>query len=95
MNASCGSCEKTWSSLSWAHCSVCHSTFTGVTYFDDHRVAGTCWGKPRLVSGQSSVSHTALVEQDGVFSTVEGHEARLALTEKMAKARAAKGTPSN
>lgn len=25
-----------------AHCASCHKTFSGITAFDDHRVAGKC-----------------------------------------------------
>jgi len=38
----CNGCEHTWTGLSFAHCSACHRTFSSVTGFDRHRVAGRC-----------------------------------------------------
>lgn len=35
-------CGKHWSSLVWAHCSVCHETFSRVRNFDRHRKNGVC-----------------------------------------------------
>jgi hypothetical protein len=34
----CGGCKATWSGLSFAHCAKCHTTFSGVTGFDRHRM---------------------------------------------------------
>lgn len=35
-------CDAWWTGLSAAHCSACHTTFTGVTAFDLHRRDGKC-----------------------------------------------------
>lgn len=56
-------CGARWTSLSWAHCSVCHCTFTSVSLFDAHRKDGACWDLE------------GVYEQSGVWSTAEGHAA--------------------
>lgn len=58
-----------------AHCSVCHRSFTGVTWFDLHRVGGTC----RELGD--------LVEVDGLWATAESHANRELLTARLAKYR--------
>lgn len=39
---SCRGCLATWTGERAAHCSGCHTTFSGVTGFDRHRVHGSC-----------------------------------------------------
>lgn len=39
---SCGGCGSRWSGYNVSHCSVCHRTFSGVTYFDIHRSGDEC-----------------------------------------------------
>lgn len=41
-----------------SHCSVCHLTFVGVSYFDDHRKGGTC----------SRPESLGLTEKNGVWA---------------------------
>lgn len=64
-----------------AHCTVCHNTFSGVTYFDAHRSDGYCHNPASL----------GLQLQDALWATPEGHEARKAASERMATARAGRG----
>ncbi|WP_425457709.1 hypothetical protein [Catellatospora sichuanensis] len=64
-----------------AHCTVCHNSFSGVTYFDDHRQEGYCL---------SPVTR-GLIRQDDLWASPEGHEQRRASAERMAKARAGRG----
>ena len=59
-----------------AHCSVCHKTFTGSTWFDLHRIGGKC----REVAG--------LVERDGLWTTAEAHATREAWAVKLRQLRA-------
>lgn len=33
----CNGCDRRWSGMNMAHCSVCHHTFGGVGSFDKHR----------------------------------------------------------
>ncbi len=54
---------------SQAHCSVCHRTLSGVTYFDQHRRDGWCVDLPDL----------GLVEVDGLWSSPAGHAQRAQL----------------
>lgn len=65
-------------SASQAHCSVCHVSMSGVSYFDDHRVNGFCVDPLTL----------GLVEQDGLWSTPEGHQRRAADSARLLAARA-------
>lgn len=62
-----------------AHCSVCHQTTSGVTFFDAHRRDGRC----------VDLSQLGLVNVDGLWSTPEGHEHRAGLTARLAAMRAA------
>lgn len=39
---SCGRCDSRWTGSNRAHCAACHSTFGGVTSFDQHRRDGEC-----------------------------------------------------
>lgn len=61
-----------------AHCSVCHQTMSGVSYFDDHRRDGRC----------VPLTDLGLVEQDGLWTTPEGHASRAASAERLAALRA-------
>ena len=38
----CEKCSATWGGMNTAHCSGCHTTFTGITAFDAHRRGGEC-----------------------------------------------------
>lgn len=67
-----------WSSLSYAHCSVCHTTFATVTLFDNHRHGGACHD----LDGIYGV--------DGIWDTKEGHENARRKREALSKARKAK-----
>lgn len=87
--ATCRDCGVQWTALSWAHCASCHQLFTGVTYFDFHRVNGECWGQPKISRGEKP-SWQALVEEDGVWSSLEGHEYRKLGAQRMIKAREAR-----
>ena len=53
-SASCGGCDTRWTAKTWCHCGACHATFSGLGYFDAHRVGG-CHTPPakdaRLVGG--------------------------------------------
>lgn len=40
--ASCGGCDAKWAGTSRAHCAACHSTFSGPSLFDRHRVNSKC-----------------------------------------------------
>lgn len=62
---------------SQAHCSVCHRTFAGTTYFDKHRCNGWC----------HHPTEQGLTEVDGLWSTPEGHEKRAADAVRLAAAR--------
>lgn len=62
-----------------AHCSVCHNTMSGVTFFDAHRRDGRCVD-PALLG---------LVEVDGLWFTPEGHESRAVSAARLAALRAA------
>lgn len=84
--SSCRGCDKTWSSIAWAHCSSCHESFLSVTYFDWHRVNGDCWGSSKI-DGKAN-RHGALVCHDGVWGTLETHEHRDVLRERMSKKEA-------
>lgn len=64
-------------SASQAHCSGCHRTFGGVTYFDAHRCNGWCLNPADL----------GLVERDGLWTTPEGHQRRAADSARLAAAR--------
>ncbi len=44
-----------------SHCTVCHRTFSGPTWFDVHRIGGTCQDIP------------GMVEKDGLWATKERH----------------------
>lgn len=61
------------------HCRVCCSTFTSMNLFDGHRVEGNCWD----VEG--------VYEEDGIYSTEEGHSHRKEVNSRLEKARAARG----
>lgn len=61
----------------WSHCTVCHNTFAGRTMFDDHRYDGWCIDPEAL----------GLTCEGGTWATPEGHEARHASAERLAKAR--------
>ena len=97
--ASCGGCEKVWSSLSWAHCGVCHETFVGVAYFDWHRFGGVCWSQkcgefPYADAREwwfHKDSYPVLRLEDEVWSTAEGHDNRKVVAERLAKAREKRG----
>ena len=58
-----------------AHCSVCHKTFSAVTWFDIHRLGGKCNDIP------------GLVEFDGLWATKERHAKNQMLVERMAGLR--------
>lgn len=64
-------------SATQAHCSVCHHSLSGVSYFDSHRVNGFCVAPASL----------GLVERDGLWSTPEGHEKRASDGARLAAAR--------
>lgn len=81
----CRGCDSTWTAKTWAHCSVCHATFTGVTYFDYHRVNGKCWG-----ASDNALRHSQLTLSDGVWSTPEGHENRRVQSDRARNARRGK-----
>lgn len=81
----CRNCPAIWTAKTWAHCSVCHATFTGVSYFDSHRVAGRCWGFPQ--DPQLTPTWSKLEEVDGVWSSPEGHANREVQNARAAKAR--------
>lgn len=61
----------------WSHCTVCHSTFAGRSMFDDHRYDGWCIDPEAL----------GLTREGGLWATPEGHEARHASAERLAKTR--------
>jgi hypothetical protein len=65
-------------SPSQAHCTVCHRTFGGIRYFDAHRCNGWCLDPTNL----------GLVDENGLWTTPEGHERRAADTARLAAARA-------
>lgn len=83
----CGGCPVQWTAKSWAHCAVCHSMFTGVTYFDYHRIDGECWGTGRVEIPR----HTELRLEDGVWSTPAGHQERLVMKARASAMRKARG----
>jgi hypothetical protein len=64
---------------------VCHATFTGFTYFDEHRVGGECWGFPQ--DPNITPAWNRLEEVDGVWSSPEGHLNREALNGRAQNAR--------
>lgn len=72
-----GSCRAP--SPSQAHCAVCHRTFSGVSYFDDHRRDGCCIDPTGL----------GLTDDGGLWSTPEGHERRRTDAARLAKVREA------
>lgn len=63
---------------SQAHCSVCHRTLGGISYFDAHRCNGWC-NEPAALG---------LVEADGLWTTPEGHQRRAADSARLAAHRA-------
>lgn len=63
---------------SYFHCRSCCATFTSITLFDEHRKDGECYNLE------------GVYEEDGVFSTEEGHARRRALSDRLRKAREAK-----
>lgn len=63
-----------------AHCTVCHSTLTGPSTFDRHRVGGE-----RL-----DLTELGLVNVAGLWSTPEGHEKYAAGAERLRRGRAAR-----
>jgi hypothetical protein len=60
-----------------AHCTVCHLTMSGITYFDAHRIKGRC----------VSLSNLGLTEVNGLWTTPEAHAARAATSVRMAGRR--------
>lgn len=41
----CGRCDSSWTGVNRCHCAGekgCHVTFSGLTYFDQHRKNGNC-----------------------------------------------------
>ncbi len=63
-----------------AHCSVCHKTFTGATWFDMHRIGGKC------------VEVAGLEGRDGLWATPESHATRARWAKHLRELRAQKGT---
>lgn len=41
----CNGCTTRWNGANTAHCAACHTTFTGITAFDRHRVGSHAAGK--------------------------------------------------
>jgi hypothetical protein len=84
---------------SQAHCSVCHQTFTAVGHFDAHRIgyvdSRRCvkpTGNTMVIpAGAPDAPTGLLLKQEGLWSTEAGHADRVAATERMRAARAAKG----
>lgn len=62
------------------HCRSCCGSFGSVRAFDAHRIEGICG----FVGD--------LVRQDCIWDTPEGHQRRAVATEKMKRAREARGT---
>lgn len=80
---SCRLCSNKWSAQSAAHCAAdCHETFSGVTFFDAHRKAGTCLDPESLGLG--------LVFHEDMWITPEAIEQREAFAARVAAAAAAK-----
>lgn len=38
----CSKCLAAWTGVNRCHCTVCHTTFSGLTYFDQHRKNDKC-----------------------------------------------------
>lgn len=57
------------------HCGACHLTFTGITWFDLHRIGGNC----HPVEG--------LVEKNGLMATKEAHARALQSAAILARLR--------
>lgn len=79
MAASCKHCDKTWDSLAWAHCAVCHETFLSVAFFDMHRKKGGCW--------QDEQATLDLIGLNDVWATEEAHESRAAIATRLAEGK--------
>jgi hypothetical protein len=60
-----------------SHCTVCHRTLGGPSYFDDHRRDGRCLDPTQM----------GLAEQGGLWTTPEGHASRARATEQLAAMR--------
>lgn len=75
-------------SISQAHCSACHQTFSGVSYFDMHRTGDVdqrrCLGPQEIVIKNQDGAHR-LALWNGVWSTVAGHEASAAKSARFKK----------
>lgn len=56
-----------------SHCTVCHKTFSGPTWFDVHRIGGKC----QDIAG--------MVEKDGLWATKERHQHNADSSERMRK----------
>ncbi len=65
---------------SQAHCTTCHRTFGGVTYFDAHRCNGWC----------NNPADLGLVEHGGLWTTPEGHQQREVATARLIAVRTAR-----
>lgn len=39
---SCAGCTRRWGGFRTAHCAACHTTFSTVYNFDEHRKGGVC-----------------------------------------------------
>jgi hypothetical protein len=76
-------CRRPRPASAESHCSAegCHVSFGGPSFFDRHRRDGECLDPADI----------GLIEQDGVWTTAEGHAHRAVLAERMAKARNNKG----
>lgn len=50
MAHTCSGCPATWSGVNVCHCSGagCHETFSGLTWYDAHRVNGKCKDPAKL-----------------------------------------------
>ncbi len=82
MSESCKStCRSPRINTREAHCTVCHKTFSGPTWFDVHRVRGNCEEVP------------GLVELDGLWATKERHRNNVKLAEGMAEIRRLREEP--
>lgn len=64
----CGGCDNIWTGTGRAHCSACHSTFSSVSTFDQHRIPygprGSCV-KPELVTTRDGARRLFL--RDGIW----------------------------
>ncbi len=69
------SCRRPVEGTKQAHCSVCHKTFSAVTWFDIHRIGGRCKDVPGLIN------------KNGLWATKERHEQYVQMAARLAELR--------